>query len=63
MNDYINNSLDKDIVDPDGGINIAKKRLELGLAEEVDPEVKENFPSTGFKCGIADAPRISYNNT
>lgn len=41
---------------------MAKKRLELGLAEEIHPEVNENFPSTGFECGTTNLPRISYRN-
>jgi hypothetical protein len=49
-------------VDPDGGVNLAKKRLELDLAEELHPLVNENFPSTGFECGTANLPRISYRN-
>ena len=54
--------MDKDIVDPDGGVNIAKKRKLLGVAEVVDQEVNENFPSGGFQCGIAAMPRISFSN-
>ncbi|KAL9977584.1 hypothetical protein ACROYT_G015004 [Oculina patagonica] len=41
VNDYIKNGMDKDIVDPDGGVNIAKKRKLLGVAEVVDPEKHE----------------------
>lgn len=37
-------------MDPDGAVNLAKKRLEFGFAEELHPEVNENFPSTGFVC-------------
>ena len=44
--------MDKDVVDPDGGDNLAKKRKILGVAEVVDPEINENFPSSGFQCGI-----------
>ena len=49
-------------MDPDGGVNLAKKRLEFGFAEELHPEVNENFPSTGFECGTTNLPRISYRN-
>ncbi|PFX26549.1 hypothetical protein AWC38_SpisGene8794 [Stylophora pistillata] len=62
INDYIKNGLDKDLVDPDGGINIAKKRLSLGLAEEIDPEVDENFPTLGFSSGIPGVPMITNSN-
>lgn len=32
--------MDKDVVDPDGGDNLAKKRKILGVAKVVDPEIK-----------------------
>ena len=54
--------MDKDVVDPDGGVNLAKKRKILGVAEVVDPEINENFPSGGFQCGIALLLRISFSH-
>ena len=62
VNDYIKNGMDKDVVDPDGGVNLSKKRKILGVAEVVDPEINENFPSSGFQCGIALLPRISFSH-
>ena len=62
MKDYIHNGLDKDVIDPDQGVNVARKRLELGLANEVSSELNENFPSSGFKPGISELPRISHSN-
>ena len=49
-------------MDPDGGVNLAKKKLEFGYAEELHSEVNENFPSTEFECGTTNLPRISYRN-
>ena len=54
--------MDKDVVDPDGGVNLAKKRKILGVAEVVAHEINENFPSSGFQCGIALLPRISFSH-
>ena len=62
VNDYIKNGLHKKVLDPDGGANLAKKRLEFGLTEELHPLVNEKFPSTGFECGTVNLPRISYRN-
>ena len=62
VNDYIKNGLHKKVVDPDGGANLAKKRLEFGLTEELHPLLNENFPSTGFECGTVNLPRISCPN-
>ena len=49
-------------MDPDRGVNLAKKKLEFGYAEELHSEVNENFPSTEFECGTTNLPRISYRN-
>ena len=54
--------MDKDVVDPDGGDNLAKKRKILGVAEVVDPKINENFPSSGFQCGISLLLRISFSH-
>ncbi|CAB4015252.1 Hypothetical predicted protein, partial [Paramuricea clavata] len=60
VNDYIKNGLDKKVVDPDGGVNLAKKRLEFGFAEELHPEVNENFPST-VPLGLSDViPWVTF---
>ena len=32
------------------------------MANEVSSELNENFPSSGFKLGISELPRISYSN-
>ena len=61
MNDYIKDELDKDLVDPDRGLNLEKKRRNSGAADEVDPEVQTDFPSDGFECGILVLPRISFS--
>lgn len=52
----------KDVVEPDGGVNLAKKRKLSGVAEMVDPEINENFPLGEFQCGIVLLPRISFSH-
>lgn len=52
----------KDILDPDGGVNLARKRKTLGVAEETDPVVNNEFPSEGFTYGISVLPRISFRH-
>ena len=61
MNDYIKDGLDKDLVDPDRGLNLEKKRRNSGAADEVDPEIQTDFPSDGSECGILVLPRISFS--
>ena len=62
VNNYTDNGLSKDIVDPDGGANLAKKKKKLGALDEVDPELNEKFPCYGFQCGISELPRISFGH-
>jgi hypothetical protein len=60
VNDYVNNGLASNIIDPDGGINLQKKRLRLGLDNEVSPLTDERFPDDGFQVGISGLPKIGY---
>ncbi|PFX31615.1 uncharacterized protein LOC111321917 [Stylophora pistillata] len=62
VNDYINNGLSNNLVDPDGGVNVQKKRLKLGLIQEVNPTCNAEFPADGFQVGISCVPRIGYNH-
>lgn len=50
------------MVDPDGGVNVQKKRLKLGLIQEVNPTCNAEFPDDGFQVGISCVPRIGYNH-
>lgn len=64
MNDYISSGLDKDLVDPDGGVNAEKKKAELGLLsknkDNVPLELKQ-FPDKGFEVGLSRIPTIGYS--
>ncbi|PFX24885.1 hypothetical protein AWC38_SpisGene10526 [Stylophora pistillata] len=61
VKDYTKNGLDKKLVDPDNGVNIAQKMLKLGLTEEiVSPEIKENFPSNGFTFVLGIDSRCNH---
>lgn len=61
VNAYISNGLHNNLVDPDGGLNIQKKRLKLGLEKEISPLTDSNFPTDGFEIGISSVPRIGYS--
>ena len=39
-----------------------KKRLKLGLIQEVNPTCNAEFPADGFQVGISCVPRIGYNH-
>ena len=49
------------LVDPDGGINIAKKKAQLGLYENISPESLKGFPSEGYTDELSDVPHVDYN--
>lgn len=52
VNDYIRSGLDsKNLIDPDGGINIQNKRNKLGLQEEQEKTLID-FPTKEFVVGI-----------
>ena len=62
VNDYINNGLSNNLADPDGGVNVQKKRLKLGLIQEVSPTCNAEFPADGFQVEISCVPRIGCNH-
>lgn len=61
INDDIDNGLSHNLFDPDGGLNLQKKCLRLGLEEEVSPSTDVQFPQDGFKAGILRVPKIGYS--
>ena len=64
MIDYISSGLDKDLVDPDGGVNADKKKAELRLLsnnkDNVPLELKQ-FPDKGFEVGLSRIPTFGYS--
>ena len=50
----------RNLRDPDGGINLARKRAELGVIEEVEPELKTTFPTEGFSEKMEGLPEITF---
>lgn len=48
------------LVDPDGGVNIARKKMKLGMLSEVDA-TDENFPSSGFSADLNILPCFTHN--
>ena len=47
VQDYM--KLNCKLVDPDGGVNVAKKKVRLGLCENISPESCNEFPSDGLQ--------------
>ena len=59
MKDYC--KLKCKLVDPDGGINIAKKKARLGLYEDIGPQSLKVFPNQGYTDDLSDVPYVDYN--
>ena len=48
-------------MDPDRGVNLEKKRINSGAADEVNPEIQTDFPSNRFEYGLSVLPRMSFS--
>ena len=59
VKDYM--KLNCKLVDPDGGVNVAKKKVRLGLCENISPESCNEFPSEGYNDDLTDVPNVDYN--
>jgi hypothetical protein len=61
VKDYVKNGLDsKYLRDPDGGINLQRKKAQLGLLESTVPDVSHSFPKEGFKTDISGMPKLTF---
>ncbi|KAK3720696.1 hypothetical protein QZH41_013372 [Actinostola sp. cb2023] len=61
VKDYIKNGLDhKYLRDPDGGINVLRKKAEIGVFEHKYPELTEIFHKEVFKSNLMGIPKVSF---
>lgn len=61
MKDYIKNGLaERYLRDPDGGVNILRKRAELGDLDCTEPEESSTFPNEGFSCDLSGLPKVNF---
>lgn len=51
---------DKELRDPDGGIPLAKKKAQLGVLDEVRPELKSAFPVEGYSESLIGLPMVTF---
>ena len=55
------NGLDKKYLrDPDGGINLLRKKAEAGLLTEAVPDKASNYPLDGYNADLARLPKVSF---
>ena len=46
--------------DPDGGVNLLRKKAELGVLDNQEPDINESYPKGGFEKDLNGLPRISF---
>ena len=51
---------EKELRAPHGGIHMARKKAELGVIDEVQPELKASFPVEGFSESLAGLPLVTF---
>ena len=59
VNDCINNGLADKVVDPDGGVNVERKKAFAGLSHT---SLNDVFPAEGFQNDLSILPKIRYSN-
>lgn len=58
---YIDYGLDKKYLrDPDGGVNLMKKKASLGLVDQTEPKLSESFPKEGYTSDLSALPKVSF---
>lgn len=61
MKYYVNNGLDaKYLRDPDGGVNLLRKKAKLGVLVKSEPDLKQEFPTEGFKSDLTEIPEVTF---
>jgi len=49
--------------DPDGGINLIKKKAQLGVLKDVNPQKLEaSFPTESYSYKLEDLPTITFKS-
>ena len=49
------------LIDPDRGVNLAKKKAHLGLCENISPKSPDEFPREEYNDDLSDVPVVDYN--
>ena len=46
--------------DPDGGINLLRKKAQAGALSALEPDQIDAFPKEGYSVDLSKAPKISF---
>ena len=58
---YIKSALDnKYLRDPDGGINLHRKKAQAGALSEAEPVEINSFPKGGYSVDLSKAPKALF---
>ena len=59
--DYVSGGLHlKNLRDPDGGVHLARKKVLMGIADEVNPAITDHFPKDGYHDDLSDLPFVNF---
>ena len=53
--------INRKLIDPDDGVNLAKKKARLGLCENISPKSPDEFPTEGYNNDLSDVTVVDYN--
>ena len=59
VKDYMKNNCK--LIEPDGGVSLAKKKARLGLCGNISPKSPDEFPREGYNNDLSDVPVVDYN--
>ncbi|XP_029207043.2 uncharacterized protein LOC114970731 [Acropora millepora] len=58
---YVDHKLDaKYLRDPDGGINVLKKKAAAGLLDQTSPTDVSSFPTEGYSTNLSKIPKVTF---
>ena len=59
--DYVSGGLHlKKLRDPDGGVHLARKKVLMGIADEINPAITDLFPKDGYHDDLSNVPDVNF---
>ena len=50
----------KKLRDPDGGVHLARKKVLMGIADEINPAITDLFPKDGYHDDLSNVPDVNF---
>ena len=59
--DYLSGGLHlKKLRDPDSGVHLARKKVLMGIADEINPAITDLFPKDGYHDDLSNVPDVNF---